>query len=204
MLQQTLTELLYSYHVPEDLCITYWAEIEKYYNNKKRHYHNLTHLENLLEQLSACKSQVKDWDSILFAVYYHDIIYNTLKKDNEERSALLAVKRLTAIRYAPGKCALCSQHILATKSHAISKNNDTNLFTDADLSILGAPAETYTAYTKQIRREYSLYPDFMYKPGRKKVLQYFLQMERIFKTTHFYNQYEIQAKENISAELQSL
>ncbi|CAN5547739.1 hypothetical protein BH10BAC2_BH10BAC2_39480 [soil metagenome] len=138
MLQQVLTELLYSYQIPEDLCTTYWAEIEKYYNSKKRHYHNLTHLENLLKQLLECRSQIKDWDSILFAVYYHDIIYNTLKKNNEERSALLAVKRLTAIHYAPGKCALCSQHILATKAHTLSKNNDTNLFTDADLSILGS------------------------------------------------------------------
>lgn len=204
MLQQTLTELLYSYHIPDDLCITYWAEIEQYYSSKKRHYHNLTHLENLLNLLLACKSQIKDWDSILFALYYHDIIYNTFKKDNEERSALLAVKRLTAIHYAPGKCALCSQHILATKSHAVSKNNDTNLFTDADLSILGAPTEIYVEYAKQIRKEYSLYPDFMYKPGRKKVLQYFLQMERIFKTDYFCQQYEVQAKQNISAELDTL
>jgi predicted metal-dependent HD superfamily phosphohydrolase len=39
---------------------------------------------------------------------------------------------------------------------------------DADLSILGKDLDTYLAYTKMIRKEYSIYPDFLYKPGRKK------------------------------------
>ena len=90
MLQQTFKDLLYTYNIPENLYMQYWAEIEKHYTAKKRHYHNLTHLENILQELQKCKSKIKDWDSILFAVYYHDIIYNTLKKDNEERSALFA------------------------------------------------------------------------------------------------------------------
>ena len=204
MLQETFKQLLLTYTNSEKLCNDYWNEIEKHYSANKRYYHNFLHLENMLQQLLSCKEQISDWDTMLFALYYHDIIYNPTRKDNEERSAMTAAKRLSAIKYLPAKIALCSQHILATKSHTLSKNSDTNFFTDADLSILGAANETYFIYTKQIRKEYSIYPDFMYKPGRRKVLQLFLEMERIYKTDHFFNKYEQQAKENISDELKAL
>jgi predicted metal-dependent HD superfamily phosphohydrolase len=158
----------------------------------------------MFQQLLLCKPLINDWDSLVFALCYHDIVYNPRKKDNEEQSAVLAAKRLSTIKYLPAKLALCSQHILATKLHTASRNNDTNLFTDADLSILGSDSLSYFEYTRQIRKEYSIYPAFMYKPGRKKVLQHFLQMERIYKTDHFFNLFEQQAKKNMSEELQLL
>jgi hypothetical protein len=46
--------------------------------------------------------------------------------------------------------------------------------------------------------------DFMYKSGRKKALQKFLQMESIFKTDHFRNKYESNAKCNIKNEIDTL
>jgi predicted metal-dependent HD superfamily phosphohydrolase len=83
------------------------------------------------------------------------------------------------------------------KKHAISNNADTNLFTDADLSVLGESRDQYEKYCFQVRREYAIYPDIVYKPGRKKVISHFLQMERIFKTTAFSDRYEKQARENL-------
>ena len=62
----------------------------------------------------------------------------------------------------------------------------------------------YDTYCQQVRKEYSIYPDFLYKPGRKKVLEHFLNMERIFKTTYFFDLYEAQARENLRRELSSL
>ncbi|HET7178254.1 MAG TPA: hypothetical protein VFI14_00955 [Chryseosolibacter sp.] len=52
-----------------------------------------------------------------------------------------------------------------------------------------------------MRREYSMYPDFLYRPGRRKVLQYFLDMERIFKTEEFASKFEKQARGNLEREL---
>ena len=77
---------------------------------------------------------------------------------------------------------LCKEQILATKSHVKSTDSDTNFFTDADLSVLGQSWEVYSIYYKNVRKEYSIYPDLLYNPGRKKVLQHFLSMARIFKT----------------------
>ncbi|HXL55890.1 MAG TPA: hypothetical protein VN958_06525 [Chitinophagaceae bacterium] len=44
----------------------------------------------------------------------------------------------------------------------------------------------------------------MYNEGRKKVLMHFLEMNRIFKTDEFYNQFEKQARENLKRELKEL
>jgi predicted metal-dependent HD superfamily phosphohydrolase len=93
--------------------------------------------------------------------------------------------------------------ILATKSHAASVNRDIDLFTDADLSVLGAAPETYAQYAAGVRKEYSMYPDLHYKPGRRKVLKHFLEMDRIFKTDEFFQLYEKQARENLLHELAS-
>ena len=202
MLKNIFLELVSRYtNTPGD---SLWKEIEVAYSGKKRYYHNLTHLENMYTGLLFCKEEIEDWDTVLFALFYHDIVYKATSKDNEEKSAELAVQRLIDIGFPKGKVELCYAHILATKSHVISNNNDTNLFTDADLSILGYSWETYETYYKQIRKEYSYYPDLLYNPGRKKVLQHFLSMEHIYKTAFFREKYEAAAHENLKAEMKIL
>jgi len=201
MLKETFFALFLRHSSNKDLVGTYWNEIEKHYNQKERHYHTLKHLENLLIQLESVKEKIQDWDTVLFALYYHDIIYKATRKDNEEKSAQLAAQNLREINYAYDKIELCITHIIATKSHTKSDNSDTDYFTDADLSILGADSETYSQYAEQVRKEYSIFPDFMYYPGRKKALKHFLEMANIFKTEEFKNSFEEQAKKNITMEI---
>jgi predicted metal-dependent HD superfamily phosphohydrolase len=181
-----------------------WNEIEKAYSNKKRHYHNLSHLQNLLAQLEAVQQDIKNWDAVLFALFYHDAVYNVLKKDNEEKSALLAVKRLATIGCSELTTQTCSRIILATKRHDTDANQDINYFTDADLSILGAAWSDYQVYAQNVRKEYALYPDIIYNPGRRKVLEHFLSMKQIFKTAFFFDRFELQANINLKKEIESL
>jgi predicted metal-dependent HD superfamily phosphohydrolase len=94
--------------------------------------------------------------------------------------------------------------ILATKVHLETDDQDTNYFIDADLSILGQPWNVYLLYSKQVRQEYSNYPDPVYYEGRRKVLTHFLEMSRIFKTQYFFDHLERQAKENLLKELKSI
>ncbi|WP_423998554.1 hypothetical protein [Maribacter sp. IgM3_T14_3] len=203
MLKETFTELLLKYTDDKRLINGLWTEIEKNYSGKKRHYHTLQHLDNLLSQLTIVKREIKNWETTLFTLYYHDIIYNATKSDNEEKSAELAEKRMKEISVSSNIIEQCKKQILATKSHHKSIDSDTNYFTDADLSVLGQSWETYTQYYKNVRKEYAIYPTFIYNPGRKKVLHHFLSMDRIFKTDFFYNQFETQAKQNLKRELDS-
>lgn len=201
-LKNTFIPLVEKYNadIAQDLC----AEIEMHYTEKQRHYHTLQHLEYMLLQLQNVQPAIEDWDSVLFALFYHDIIYKSTQKDNEEKSAALAEERLSQLGFHEVQKQRCIEHILATKAHLLSKDNDTNLFTDADLSILGAPREQYKTYCQQVRKEYSIYPDFLYNPGRKKVLQHFLSMDRIYKTGYFYNSFEETARENLATEISIL
>ena len=204
MLKETFIELLTKYTDNDSLKNELWTEIEKNYSSKKRHYHTLQHLDNLLSQLIDVKSEIQNWETILFTLFFHDIIYNSIKSDNEEKSAELAEKRMKQISVSNDKIELCKKQILATKSHIKSTDSDTNYFTDADLSVLGQNRETYLLYCKNVRKEYSIYPALVYNPGRKKILNHFLSMDRIFKTDFFYNKFETQAKHNLQKEIESL
>jgi predicted metal-dependent HD superfamily phosphohydrolase len=204
MVQESFIRLLENYTSEKRRTDELWNEIEINYCHKKRHYHNLTHLENLLQELLEIKANINDWDTVLFSLYYHDIIYNPLKTTNEEKSAEFAANRLQLILAPAPIIKGCVYQILATKKHAACEDSDTNYFTDADLSILGQQWKQYAEYYKNIRKEYSLYPDLIYVPARKKVLQHFLQMERIFKTDHFFKKFELQARENVQQELKEL
>lgn len=201
MLKQTFINLLKNYTDNESLINELWNEIELNYSSKKRYYHTLKHLEDLLIQMLNVKEHIHNWESVLFTLYYHDIIYNSKRSDNEELSAEFAEQRLNQLNVQSETNERCKQQILATKSHVISKDSDTNYFTDADLSILGRSWEEYSFYFKNVRKEYSIYPDFVYNPGRKKVLIHFLAMERIFKTDFFNEKFEKQARENLKREM---
>lgn len=201
MLQQTYIELARKYTNNVDLISELWNEIESKHSEEKRFYHTLEHLRHLLTQLTEIKAHIVDWDTILFTLFYHDVIYNSSKTDNEEQSAELAAQRMRQLSVPEAQMEKCVQQIIATKSHEVSENNDTNLFTDADLSILGQPWEEYSRYAQNVRKEYSQYPQLIYTSGRKKVLRHFLEMKRIYKTDWFFEKYEQQARENLEREL---
>lgn len=181
-----------------------WSEIEKKYSQKSRYYHNLEHLMNMFQELNEVRNQIKDFEIITFSVFYHDIIYKASSKENEEKSAELAVSRLAKLQLSEHNLQTIEQQILATKKHQFSESDDINFLTDADLSILGVERNIYQKYTENIRKEYSVYPDFLYKPGRKKALQHFLEFETIFKTKHFKEKYEDKARENLKWEIDNL
>jgi predicted metal-dependent HD superfamily phosphohydrolase len=181
-----------------------WQELTKNYTHKSRHYHSIVHIENMLRLAEINKSKVEDWDTFVMAIFYHDAIYKVLKSDNEEQSALLFEKRMTQINFPISQITYGKELILATKHHQISENETTNLLIDIDLSILGADWEAYFEYTQQIRREYSIYPDLLYKPGRKKVLQRFLERDFIYKTEDFREKNEVQARGNLQKEIDLL
>ncbi len=204
MLKPVFITLLSNYTQDSEYMESLWSDITKQHSKKNRYYHNLYHLENLYHNLLEIKARIKHWDIVLFALFYHDYIYNVLKQDNEQQSAKKAEKVLNTLKIEKKYIALCSKIIIATKGHNVSKNKDVNYFTDADLSILGNDWKTYEEYYKNVRKEYKYYPDFAYNKGRIKVLLHFINMPVIFKTNHFYDKFEMSAKENLHREIDVL
>lgn len=147
------------------------------------------------------KSEITDFNTLLFSIFYHDIIYNAKRSDNELKSAQLASERLNRLGLTNDQINKCHEQILATKEHVNGAEIDTNFLVDFDLAILGDEPEKYIEYTKRIRMEYDVYPDFIYNKGRRKVLRHFLEMDRIFKTNEFEANFAERAQENLRIEL---
>lgn len=201
MLENSFRLLLRNYTDDGTTIDRYWREINTCYTEPHRHYHTILHLNNFLKELTSIRTKLENWDAMLFALYYHDMIYDPLRADNEERSAIIAGERMEQISVPGFIIRATAGCIMATRSHEVSDNPDINYFTDADLSVLGQAPDIYKRYSNDIRKEYDIYPDVVYYPARKNVLLVFLQMGCIFKTDFFYKKYEEQARVNIKAEI---
>ena len=185
----------------------FFTNLVDLYTSKGRFYHNLSHIEALLKLSEEHRNLLESPETIDFAIWYHDAIYNASKSNNEEKSAELAIKDLTELALDSHLIENCYDLIIATKTHQLDdalNSFDAQFLLDIDLSILAADNERYIEYTRQIRREYKIYPDFLYNKGRKKVLKHFLDMEHIYKTELFQDKWESRAKENLKIELELL
>ncbi|MBO1437450.1 hypothetical protein [Meiothermus sp. CFH 77666] len=161
----------------------------------QRYYHNLAHLDTLLQLLPA-KPHLE------FAVWFHDAVYDPTRADNEAQSAGLAQESLERLGAEPLLIQKVMRIILATQNHQ-ADDPDTALFLDADLSILGAEPKTYRAYARAIRQEYAWVPEALFRERRAQVLQKFLSRERIYQTEAFAH-LEPPARENLAQELETL
>jgi predicted metal-dependent HD superfamily phosphohydrolase len=178
--------------------------IEKY-SEKHRAYHNLSHIKALLSQAEIYKEKFEDFESIQLSIWFHDVIYNPKKFDNESESAKIATEFLSKLCVPKDKIEKIGAMISATAKHnSNGLNSDGKLFLDLDLAILGQNRETYQNYSKAIRKEYSFVPWFFYKRSRRKILERFLEREILYFTKEIHKTYETQARLNLSNEIKEL
>ncbi|MGO1522052.1 MAG: HD domain-containing protein [Sphingobacterium sp.] len=181
-----------------------WEIIQRCYGSKFRYYHNFDHIESMLAHLAPIWEAINALADIQLAVIYHDVAYDPVATDNEEQSAAIARDSLFALNFPSERIDRITQQILATKTHQESRQADTNFLLDADRAILGEPPSKYNWYCQQIRLEYTMFADPIYRTGRRRVLQNFLDQDWIYYTPHFRQRYEQQAKTNIAREIRSL
>lgn len=179
-----------------------WKDLEKAFSTKSRHYHNLTHIWAMIESFETYRDKLQNPDEILFSIFYHDFVYSASKKDNELKSAEYALAVLSENNNLNRQ--LVFDAICATQQHQHNNIEDINWLIDFDLKILAKDWDDYKIYFEQIRKEYRIYPDFLYKPGRAKALKHFLENEFIFQTEEFRNLYEEKARINIEKEIKLL
>ena len=192
---------------------SHWAALAAAYEG--RAYHNLNHLREMLSHYAALPSTIRPFPpdqteryAALFglALIYHDVIYVAGRRDNEARSADLLAQHLSPLGVSKEEIHWCKQLIMATKTHQPSVNDlgAEALLIDLDLAVLARPEAGYTAYTRGVRKEFGLFPNFLYKPGRRKALQHFLDQPVIYCSSYFRNKWETTARDNLTRELHEL
>lgn len=180
----------------------FWEELHKYYNESTRAYHNLQHLDNLFTLFDEYQSLLAQPTLVAWAVWYHDIIYNAKRKDNETRSADLAKNCLTQLLMPKEQITQVVSYIEATAHHlSVEASGDLAYFLDFDLAILGSDRATYSAYAQAVRQEYRHVPGFLYRRGRRKVLRYFMDAPQLFRTPQLQERFEEAARTNLDWEL---
>lgn len=171
-----------------------------HYAEPQRAYHNLAHVQQLLDVLEERGVLTP---SLALAVWGHDLIYVPGRHDNEAQSAQQFGDWLQQQGVGEEERHQIGRLILATRHLSPPEDRLAALLLDADLSILGTPQAQYAAYTAAIRREYADVPGTVYRQGRAKVLRGFLERPCIFTTPEFAS-LEAAARRNLTTELAAL
>lgn len=176
------------------------------YTASGRHYHSLRHVEVLLNAVQQQAASIQDMPVVQLAVWFHDAVYNPLRDDNETRSAELALEFLAETTLSAERQQRVAFLIERTKDHTQPQpadDTDLHLFLDADLGVLGAPEAAYWEYARQVRQEYRLVPDILYRRGRRKVLEKLLTTPVLYQTEAYRTRLDAAARLNLQAELRA-
>jgi predicted metal-dependent HD superfamily phosphohydrolase len=172
------------------------------YTQPDRHYHNLTHIRQVLKTLARFSQQLQQPTAVYLAAWFHDVCYDSQSADNELQSAKIAARWLEPLGLSANLIDRISELILATRGHHIDlRDRDGWLLLDADLAILGAEPAAYRGYQQSIRQEYLWVADADYRSGRIRVLTSFLHRERLYRTDLLFNELEAIARANIDREI---
>lgn len=172
------------------------------YEEPHRKYHTLTHIGQCLEELGAfardqnLSQEETKWFEI--AIWFHDAVYDIGADDNEKRSAELMFKYIESRELVDLVMATEHLGLADPPEHPAAQ-----ILISIDLSILGKDWETYDRYRAQIRQEYTIYTLEDFQEGRRAVLERLLA-KPIYPHPWFSAKYEVQARKNISYELQLL
>lgn len=202
-LREQWRNLATRYSSDESLVDRLYSELVDHYGEPQRYYHNLVHIEALLQLYLKHERAIRNPDVVLFSILYHDVIYTPGRGDNEHKSAVLAGRVLEQLGVPAAINKEVQTYIEATTAHYLSKEADPDLklFIDFDLSILATDRESYQAYLHNIRKEYGFLSTGQFALGRKAFLRGMLSKESIYYTESFCAKEEV-ARKNMQWELQ--
>lgn len=144
-------DLAQSLTLPAALSESILAELQAGYSDPTRHYHTGKHIVSMLKR--AADLDLKDRDVARLAIFFHDVIYDPTRSDNERRSADLLKHRLSGFIPAE-RLDRAAAIIEATAGHQATGDHDTDLVLDLDMAILGQPWPVYETYAKGVMAEY--------------------------------------------------
>lgn len=183
-----------------------WLRLLQHYQQSHRHYHNISHIHACLTWFDQVKAQLKNPLAVELAIWFHDVIYDVRKSDNELQSGYYAVTALTNLGVSASlsqrvyELILLTQHPNKPDPRSVDMQ-DQALLLDIDLSVLGQAHNVYQVYETAIRAEYQHVPSWLYKFARQRLLKSFLKQPVIYHSSYFQEKFESQARLNIQSAL---
>jgi len=169
-----------------------------------RHYHDLRHLQRVLDRIDELAGHAADPTAVRLAAWYHDAVYHG-DADDEENSARRAEEELRALGLDAALVTEVARLVRLTARHdPVVGDRNGAVLCDADLAILAAPAAVYAGYADAVRTEYGHVPDAQFRARRAAILRDLLAAPSLFRTPLGRTRWETTARENIATELHRL
>src|ERR1700732_4752600 len=108
-------DLLRAWKVDPTLTDQNFEEVCQHYSGSSRFYHQLDHVQSVLETVESLGSYARNLNAVKLAAWLHDVIYDSRASDNEERSAEYAERLCKELSIPEGH--LVASLIGKTKSH---------------------------------------------------------------------------------------
>lgn len=186
------------------IALDIFASIHAAYDEPARVYHTLDHLRSIFSLLETVPDPHASSPRVVFAVWFHDLVYEPHRGDNEELSAQRAELDLVRLGAEADAAAAVAAMIRCTAGYAAIADPETALLLDADLAILGSEPGEYDKYRSAIRAEFAWVEEERYRTVRADVLRQFLDRGTIYSLPYFAERFEARALENIERELNEL
>jgi predicted metal-dependent HD superfamily phosphohydrolase len=168
------------------------------YQESQRHYHTLEHIEQCLGMFDQCKSLASNPDALELAVWFHDVIFEPGKRDNEKRSAQLYLKLSEGVHDESTR-GLVDRLIMATLHDGSSlADSDAIYMVDIDLSSFGLSWEEFLQDSQNLRRENAELSDAEYYRKKANFQNFLLAKERFYLSDYFAERLETQARANLA------
>ena len=180
---------------------TEWAAVVTAWSEPHRRYHDLGHLAAVLGLVGELAGSAADPDAVKLAAWYHDVVYDPSRDDNEEVSATRARAGLRGL-VPEARIAEVERLVRLTAGHD-PEPGDANgaVLCDADLAVLAGPAEAYATYASAIREEYGHLSDEVFTAGRIAVLERLLALPRLYRLPALAELWTPIARANLAAEV---
>jgi dimethylargininase len=183
---------------------SHFEELLARHAEPQRHYHTGQHLAEVFAQWDRVKGHASRPAEAELALWYHDVVYDPQRSDNEALSAALARDAIIAAGLGLEVAARVETLILATRHESAPGPGDAALVVDVDLAILGERESRFEEYERQVREEYAWVPGFIYRRKRAEVLRRFLARPVIYSSAEMRAWGETRARANLGRSLARL
>lgn len=179
--------------------------LEAAYGHPSRVCHNWGHIEHCLEELYA--RGLGPNPLVELALFYHDAVYEVGRTDNELQSAELLRKHAHPLGLSQEIATAAYGLIMATQHKTPPQKPLEKLIVDIDLCSLGKSPEEFQKNSQDLRKEFGVFSDEVYRKGRTQFLTEFLQRAEsgtLYHTPLFQKLYSGQAIVNLRQGLAEL
>lgn len=181
-----------------------WAAVVAAWSQPHRRYHDLAHLAAVLGLVAQLAGAARDPAAVRLAAWYHDVVYDPRRGDNEQASAERARAGLRGL-VPDRRVDEVARLVLLTAGHDPAPDDpDGAVLCDADLAVLAGPPEAYAAYASAVRAEYGHLSDAEFTAGRTAVLEQLLALPALYRLPALAAEWAPRARANLAAELSLL